>query len=64
MKDLIPQLQDWAIRHSITHTALDDLLVNLSKYYQFKNLPKDSRTIKNPNQNVNKKYQGWYLSPL
>lgn len=35
----------WAIRHSITHSALDDLLLSLSKYSHFKTLPKDSRTL-------------------
>jgi len=32
----------WAIRNNITHLALDNLLNNLSKYPQFKELPIDS----------------------
>lgn len=49
----------WAIRHSITHTALDDLLLNLSKYSQLKNLPKDSRTLlKTPTKTLIKNIKG------
>lgn len=35
----------WACRNSICHSVLDDLLISLSKCSQFKNLPKDSRTL-------------------
>lgn len=35
----------WAVRHNITHTALNDLLVSLSAFPQFSYLPKDSRTL-------------------
>lgn len=38
-------LASWAIRHNITHSALNDLLTNLTKYSEFKHLPKDSRTL-------------------
>ncbi|KAF0714285.1 Uncharacterized protein FWK35_00028054 [Aphis craccivora] len=55
----------WAICHSITHSALVDLLLGLSKYYHFKTLPKDSRTLlKTPTTTLIKTDQGWYLSPL
>jgi len=35
----------WACRNSICHSVLDDLLFSLSNCSQFKNLPKDSRTL-------------------
>jgi len=35
----------WAVRHNITHLALDDFLKSISKFPQFKGLPKDSRTL-------------------
>jgi len=38
-------IASWAIRHNITHSALDDLLISLSKCSQFNHLPKDSRTL-------------------
>lgn len=31
-------IASWAIRHNITHSALDDLLINLSKCSQFSHL--------------------------
>jgi len=37
----------WAIRHSITQSALNDLLTSLSKCHLFTNLPKDARTLLN-----------------
>jgi len=35
----------WAVRHNITHLALDDFLKSISLFLQFKGLPKDSRTL-------------------
>jgi len=35
----------WAVRHDITHLALDDFLKSISLFPQFKGLPKDSRTL-------------------
>lgn len=35
----------WAVRHDITHFALDDFLKSVSTFPQFIDLPKDSRTL-------------------
>jgi len=43
--DLKLGLAMWAITHNITHIALTDLLKCLSKFSEFKELPKDSRTL-------------------
>jgi len=43
--DLKLTIATWAITHNITHTALNDLLKRLSKFPEFKELPKDSRTL-------------------
>lgn len=49
----------WAIRNNITHMALDDLLKNLSKHPQFKELPIDSRTLlKTPTKTIIKEIKG------
>jgi len=48
-----------AIRNNITHIALDDLLKNLSKYPQFKDLPIDSQTLlKTPTKTIIKEIKG------
>jgi len=43
--DLKLTIAIWAISHNITHSALNDLLKRLSKFSEFKELPKDSRTL-------------------
>ncbi|CAI6369656.1 unnamed protein product [Macrosiphum euphorbiae] len=49
----------WAIQNNITRMALDDLLKNLSKYPQFKELPIDSRTLlKTPTKTIIKEMKG------
>lgn len=49
----------WAIHHSITHSALDDLLLSLSKYSPFKKLPEESRALlKTPTTTLIKHIKG------
>lgn len=49
----------WAIRHGITHLALNDLLNRLSKFPSFSNLPKCSRTLlKTPTSTIVKNISG------
>lgn len=49
----------WAIRHSITHSALNDLLLTLSNFPQLNNLPKDDRTLlKTPTTTIVKQIKG------
>ncbi|XP_022160042.1 uncharacterized protein LOC111026297 [Myzus persicae] len=43
--DLKLTISMWAITHNITHVALTDLLKRLSKFPEFKELPKNSRTL-------------------
>jgi len=45
----------WAIRHSITQSALNDLLTSLSKCHLFCNLPKDARTLLNTPTTISSK---------
>lgn len=44
-EDIELTIAKWAVRNSICHSVLDDLLVSLSKHTEFKHLPKDSRTL-------------------
>jgi len=43
--DIEVVIAKWANRNNVCHSVLDDLLVSLSKFHYFKNLPKDSRTL-------------------
>jgi len=38
-------LAQWALRHNITHVAVNDLLKNLKKFPLFSELPSDARTL-------------------
>lgn len=44
-EDIELTIAKWAVRNSICHSVLDDLLTSLSKHTEFKYLPKDSRTL-------------------
>jgi hypothetical protein len=39
------ELRSWAVNHSVTHSALHDLLQTLKKHSCFHHLPSDSRTL-------------------
>lgn len=43
--DLKLAMTIWAITHNITHVALTDFLKCLSEFPEFKDIPKDSRTL-------------------
>lgn len=57
-------IASWAIRHNITHSALNDLLLSLSKYPPFKYLPRLQNFIKNTKHYICKINHGWNLSSL
>jgi hypothetical protein len=52
-------IANWAIRHDITHCALNDLLKSLLKLPAFSELPKDARTLlKTPTTTIVKNMGG------
>jgi len=52
-------IASWAIRHSITHSALNNLLITLSNFPQLKHLPKNARTLlKTPTTTIVKEIKG------
>lgn len=54
--DLKLTLALWAIKHSITHSALSDLLKSLKQFPEFSDIPIDSRTLlKTPTKICTKK---------
>lgn len=58
-ENLEVSIASWAIRHSITHSALNDLLITLSNFPQLKHLPKDARTLlKTPTTTIVKEIKG------
>jgi len=44
-EDIEVVIAKWANRNNVCHSVLNALLVSLSKFHYFKNLPKDSRTL-------------------
>jgi len=44
-EDIEVVIAKWANRNNVRHSVLDNLLVSLSKFHYFKNLPKDSSTL-------------------
>lgn len=58
-EDIEVVIAKWANRNNVCHSVLDDLLVSLSKFHYFKNLPKDSRTLlRTPVKTVLKNIKG------